>query len=271
MKNFTILILMILLLGGLGSWYWFTQHKPATEHEVMPRPVIEAPPEIRPEPEISHPVESIVTPQAETEPPPEPEPLPALADSDAEISGALAGVAGQESVDVFLLPEGIISRIVATVDSLDSRQVAPALWPVRPPGGNFAVIREGDRINSSAANDARYDNYVTLIAAMDTQELVAVYQRYYPLFQQSFEELQGPQAYFNDRLVAIIDNLLATPVIEGPLELVKPEAVYLFSDPQLEALSAGQKMLLRIGGDNSVAIRAKLREIRAVLVAENTP
>jgi hypothetical protein len=60
-------------------------------------------------------------------------------------------------------------------------------------------------------------------------------------------------------------------VIEGPLELVKPEAVYLFSDPQLEALSAGQKMLLRIGGDNSVAIRAKLREIRAVLVAENTP
>ena len=270
MKNSTILILMIVLLGGLGGWYWYTQYRQMPADEVLTQAVIELPPAIQPEPEISHPVEAIVIPQQQPEPLPEPEPLPALADSDAEMSAALARVAGQETVDVLLVPEGIISRIVATVDSLDARQVAPPVWPIRLPGGNYAVIQEGDTIISSAVNDGRYANYVTLAAAMDTPALVVIYQRYYPLFQNAYEELQGPQAYFNDRLVAIIDHLLATPVVEGPLELVKPEAVYQFSDPQLEALSAGQKVLLRIGGDNGTVMRAKLREVRTLLVVENT-
>jgi vacuolar-type H+-ATPase subunit F/Vma7 len=268
MKNSTLLVLMILLIVGLGGWYWTTQRAGAPDNEVQLPPIIESPPVVQSEPEISYPVESIEIPQAEPEPQPEPEPLPALADSDAAMSEALAGVAGQQPVDILLVPEGIISRIVATVDSLDTRQVAPPVLPIKPPTGKYAVIREGDTITSSVGNDARYSSYVAMADALDTQAMIAVYQRYYPLFQQAFEEMQGPEAYFNDRLVAVIDHLLATPVIEEPLELVKPEAVYLFADPQLEALSAGQKMLLRIGGDNSTAVRAKLREIRAAVVGQ---
>ena len=39
-----------------------------------------------------------------------------------------------------------------------------------------------------------------------------------------------------------------------------------FADPALEARSAGQKVLLRIGSANAARIKAKLRDIRAALI-----
>ena len=41
--------------------------------------------------------------------------------------------------------------------------------------------------------------------------------------------------------------------------------VYQFVDPALESLSAGQKLMLRIGTDNETAVKAQLRALRAQL------
>ena len=49
------------------------------------------------------------------------------------------------------------------------------------------------------------------------------------------------------------------------MRLIKPEAYYLFADEDLESLSAGQKILIRMGPDNAARVKAKLVEIRAVL------
>ena len=49
----------------------------------------------------------------------------------------------------------------------------------------------------------------------------------------------------------MIDHLLATPEIEGPIRLVQPKVLYEFADPELEARSAGQKLLLRMGAANA--------------------
>jgi hypothetical protein len=76
-----------------------------------------------------------------------------------------------------------------------------------------------------------------------------------------------PGTYFNDRVVEVIDHLIATPEIEGPLGLVQPKVLYEFADPKLEQLSAGQKILLRIGRANADKVKAKLREIRQALVS----
>jgi hypothetical protein len=42
---------------------------------------------------------------------------------------------------------------------------------------------------------------------------------------------------------------------------------YKFADPELEGLSAGQKIMLRMGAENAAKVKAKLREIRRVLAA----
>ncbi|MFX9123653.1 DUF3014 domain-containing protein, partial [Acinetobacter baumannii] len=41
---------------------------------------------------------------------------------------------------------------------------------------------------------------------------------------------------------------------------------YEYADPKLEALSAGEKLLLRMGPSNEAVIKAKLRELRRSIV-----
>lgn len=65
----------------------------------------------------------------------------------------------------------------------------------------------------------------------------------------------------------VIDSLLATPDVQAPIRLIKPEAFYLYADPELEALPAGQKVLLRMGSTNTGRVKPKLQEIRDLLVA----
>ena len=49
------------------------------------------------------------------------------------------------------------------------------------------------------------------------QQLASIYVRYYPLFQEAYEELGYPGRYFNDRVIEIIDHLLQTPDIVEPI------------------------------------------------------
>jgi hypothetical protein len=102
---------------------------------------------------------------------------------------------------------------------------------------------------------------------IDARKLVTVYVHFYPLFEQEYRELGYPSGHFNDRLIDAIDDLLQTPDVAAPLELVQPKVLYEFADPELESLSAGQKIMLRMGADNAVLIKSKLVEIRSLLVA----
>ena len=115
------------------------------------------------------------------------------------------------------------------------------------------------------ANYARYAPFVRLAGTLQAEAVVAAYQRLYPLFQQAYEQLGYPDRYFNDRLIAAIDDLLAAPEIEGVVELTRPNVLYEFADPTLEARSAGQKIMIRIGPANARLLKGKLRELRALL------
>ena len=97
------------------------------------------------------------------------------------------------------------------------------------------------------------------------RKLAAVYIQFYPLFQQSYAELGYPSRYFNDRVFEVIDHLLSAPDVTGPIALTQPKVLYEFADPQLQELSAGQKILVRMGPDNEAKVKAKLREIRKLL------
>src|SRR6202041_1077201 len=122
----------------------------------------------------------------------------------------------------------------------------------------------------SPLDQAIFDPYKPMVAAisqLDAQQLSALYIHYYPLFQQSYQNLGYPNGYFNDRLVEVIDNLLATPDPKGPVELVRPNVMYIYADPALEKRPAGQKLLIRMGPENAQAVKAKLTELRAIITA----
>ena len=64
-----------------------------------------------------------------------------------------------------------------------------------------------------------------------------------------------------------IDHLLATPDLAGPIQLARPSVMYVYADPALEALSSGQKTLLRMGPQNAAVIKAKLIELKTAVAA----
>jgi hypothetical protein len=213
------------------------------------------------EPAIEHPVEAVR--------PPEEKPAPVtLADSDPTIASALGRLIGDERVRGWLFGDGFVRRFVATVDNIPRQRIAMKIRSLQPVKGSFEVAHEGDVVTIAPGNAARYAPYVQMLERVDAKQLAGVYLRFYPLFQQAYEELGYPNAYFNDRLVTAIDHLLATPEVAGPLQLTQPRVLHEFADPQLEALSAGQKAMLRIGPDNARRVKAKLRALRGEITAK---
>ena len=96
----------------------------------------------------------------------------------------------------------------------------------------------------------------------DPDALVDLYRRYYPRLQAAYVDLGYPDGYFNDRVIEVIDHLLETPDSTAPASLVRPHVLYEFADPELEALSAGQKLLIRMGPENATRSKAALAQLR---------
>ena len=255
--------LLIIVLFAAASWYFFAR-EPEAVHEVVPPPL--------PPAAIAETQQTQAQPEEETvyqlpEPEPEPEivePLPLLNESDPEITRALTDVVGNETLTEYLVNDQIISRVVATIDSLTSRQVPAQINPVKPAGAGFIVDTEGESVVLSPRNFARYNGYVALVEAADAAVMMQIYQRYTALFQEAFEQ-NGGEGLFDDRLQEVIDTLLETPDVPGPVYLTKPEAFYLFEDPELEAMTAGQKILIRMGSANAEIVKQKLGEIKSQL------
>ena len=102
------------------------------------------------------------------------------------------------------------------------------------------------------------------------KNLVSAYVHFYPLIQQDYRDLGYPNGYFNDRLIEAIDDLLAAPELTDPLQVVQPKVLYQYADPELEARSAGQKIMIRMGNENAAKVKAKLQEIRRELTGPQT-
>jgi hypothetical protein len=142
------------------------------------------------------------------------------------------------------------------------------LRPTKNLPGNFKVTGNEQSMTIDPADYQRYDGYVHLLQGLNSQQFATVYFHYYPLFQQAYEGLGYPNGYFNDRLVATIDDALAAPDVKGPVALTRPNVMYQYADPNLEGLSSGQKLMVRLGPDNEAIVKAKLRELRAAVAAQ---
>src|ERR1041385_3599950 len=201
-------------------------------------------------------------------PPAEPaKPLPSIEQSDAMMRDTVSGLVGRKAFEAMVYPSQLVRRIVATVDNLPRETAPRRVMPLAAVPGAFGASGEGDEMVLSAANAQRYSGYVHVFEALDARALAQRYAEAYPLFQRAYADLGFPKARFHDRLLAAIDDMLEAPVPTGPVKLVRPKVLYQFADPELEGLSAGQKIMVRMGPENEARVKAKLREIRRALTA----
>jgi len=251
---------VIAVIVGIGIYYHYSSQHGASEN-VRATPPPPLPPVAADDGGIQHPIPSSGFDST---------PLPALNDSDRVVHDSLTGMIGAKPVEQFLVPENIVRHIVVTVDNLPRKKIAVDLRPIKPTPGQTVVTNQGDATTLGAANSERYAPFVRLVETTDPKTLATVYFHLYPLFQQAYEDLGYPGRFFNDRLVEVIDHLLAAPEPRGPIQLVQPRVFYQFADSKLEDLSAGQKLLIRMGSANERSLKAKLREFRAELVQSSS-
>jgi hypothetical protein len=260
--------IVVIIVVVLAAWWYFSQMPTLDLARHGPAPMPPASASSAPEP-IEHPISEAQTAPASARSVPLP-PLPALDASDNDAAAALAALPGADGLADLLLARGLIPHLVATVDALSRRgTVGSNILPLRTPQGTFAVTGTGDALSIDRANYARYAPYLRLVEAIDARQAVSWYVRWYPLFQQAYRELGYPRGYFNDRLLATIDDLLAAPNASGPVRLVPARnGHYALADPTWESLSAGQKLMIRMGPDNERALKIKLNRIRALLLGK---
>jgi hypothetical protein len=260
-----VVISVLVVAGIIGGYVWWRRRQPPAP--LPPVPVVQpAPPPPAPPP----PPDAAAPTHYPIEAGKPATPLPGLDDADAYLKNALIDLLGRKGVLSFLNVDGFARHFVATVDNLGNERAPVAMWPVNPMAGAF----EADSGAVAERNADRYAAFIRFAEAVDTRKAVALYVRVYPLFQQAYEELGYPGKYFNDRVVEVIDQLLATPDLPDPIKVRRVEvpgaprtarAIYQFEDPSLESRSAGQKILLRMGHANARRLKDKLSEIRAAV------
>lgn len=193
--------------------------------------------------------------------------LPELSKSDAPILQALGTIAPRADIGRFGNIGDFTRRVVVTVDNLP-RELVPAQYSIvqRIPGA-LAVSGRDERMALLPENFRRYDAFISFAESVGAGALVSVYLRFYPLFQKEYRAMGFPEGHFHDRVIEAIDDMLAAPQPAGTVWLVQPKVHYRFEDPALEALSAGRKIMIRIGPENARRLKALLRSIRAELVS----
>lgn len=258
----------VVMAAAVFGWFWWTQvprETPPTTIAVAPSaPVPDVPPTAA-QPTVQYPVEE-----------PDAKPL-----KPGEVKGSLAELVGRTAAANLLQTDQFPRRLVATLDNLARPHAPLAAWPVMPTTGRFTVESRSGATVIAAANAARYNPFVSMATSVDAGKAAKLYRRMYPLLQQAYREL-GYDRYLNDRVVQVIDTLLATPEpaspprvrlteVKGPIAMVRPWVHYRFEDPELENLGAGQKILLRVGVDHERRLKKKLAEFRSHLVGAGSP
>ncbi len=220
-----------------------------------------------PEPEpvpVPEPAEAEVVSEGE-DAGPEAISLPTLDESDGFVRLMAEELSANPRLAETLATDELVRKFVAAVVNISAGETPAAHLGVLEPEGEFhAVMKDGSLILDPASY-RRYDWLSDTFASLNTAGTVQLYYQLKPLLDVAYRDLGYPDDDFHDALLAAIDELVATPVIEGDIEVESGVLSYRYRDPDVESLTEVDKHLLRMGPENVRAIQEKLRELRVAL------
>jgi hypothetical protein len=268
----TMVIIVVVVLVAVAVAFFLLRDKKPLEPATQVTPIAVTPQaDVPEEPQVIQPATVYESPQ----PVVQVEPLPNLNESDASVLKALKELRG-ESLLALVVPQEVIRKFVMAVNGVSEGKVVNEYRPIVSPQPPFQVEKftvmvdgamvEQERIANS--NYARYETYVTTLALIDMDTAVAIYKRFYPLFEEAFKELGLKKSNFHSIMIAALDNILAAPDVQGDILLVRPKVFYQFADPALEKMPQTHKLMLRMGPENARSVKASLRQLRAKLITQ---
>lgn len=274
-NRFALFAIVLVVLLSAGGYYYYSGDSDSPK--LIPNaPIVlpETPPsepmtlESTPEPETTETTPAVTetnTNSTETTAVAEPEvvvePVPVLAESDAFVQQKALAMINNNVLSSSLVQQDLVRQFVVFVDNLAQGELTRKVSPLKGPEKLFSVSEITNKVYLNPEGFHRYDAYVDSIAKMDEQSLITTYKQLTPLLEEAFTELGYSNAKFNDRMLQAIKMLLAAPIIEDPIELNSISVNYQFVDPNLEALPSAQKLLIRMGPENTRKLKVALRKI----------
>lgn len=278
--NIAFIAIAVIALLAASSYFYFTSDNteeldpvimtPVELPETLPETPIEQAPIEEPQ-QIVAAVDDDVVPTGEPESNDETiaaEPLPALAESDDFIENKTLAIANGMKIAPMILKKDIARQFVVFVDNLAQGELVRKASPLKGPETEFSVSEITNKIFLNPDSYHRYDLYADFVAGLNEKDLVATYTELKPLFAEAFAELGYSDIDFDNRMQAMFTMVENAPIIEDPIELSSVTVNYHFADPNLEALPNAQKLLLRMGPENTRKIKAAVKKLQASFPAQ---
>ena len=262
MQKAILIVVVVIAVAVIGWALWPSDRSPPAEAvpvDAVPTPDLEAPQPLEPTP-VEAPPEMAV----ETGPAPAEEPevvLPPLAESDPFV---------RERLEPMRLPEpwleqgDYVRRMAVVVENATRGTYPRRQLAFLAPEGPFRVIERGEAVYVDPVSYDRYDRYVEVLEGVEPERVAGLLETIEPLLATALGEL-GVEAPAEEMMETALAEVMAVPVLSGDVELVQPNVMYHYADPDLEALSPLQKQVLRMGPDNVRRLQDHLREVAAAL------
>ncbi|MCL1078819.1 DUF3014 domain-containing protein [Parashewanella spongiae] len=273
--NNVMLIIVVIMLAvvATGGYYYLNQTsepilEPVVEPVVVPEVLPEQPlpteniPEPQPEPIIEPISEPEVIEQSKAAVvEPKSEPLPSLEQSDGFLVKKTKDAFKRISIDNILKKDNVARQFVVFVDHIARGDVARKASPLVAPEQQFDVLEVSEKTYLNPDSYHRYDIYAGLLEQMSATAIIDTYTKLMPLLEDAFAELGYEDVSFNQRVRKAIREVMNAPVIEQPIELTSVSVNYKFKDDKLEALPNAQKLMIRMGPDNTRKIKLALKKV----------
>lgn len=190
------------------------------------------------------------------------EPPTTLDNSDSQFLLATADLAPK--LGQWLLPKEQLRKWVMTVDLLAEGKLPKRYRPVDFPMEKFAAEANGNTQQLSDTNFQRMQPIVNTVISIDPSKLANYYKDWLPILEKAYSEL-GKKGSFDQRVQSAIDQVLNGDQLDSPPVLSRPSVLFEYASESLEQASDVEKILWRMGPENSGKIQFFLRDFRAQL------
>lgn len=270
-KTTGVIIGVVALLLAGGAWYYVSQQsQPVQESETKP---LALPPVSEDTSSDESAFEEVLSDQADAESieeneqalPEQAAVLPELSSSDQAFSKAVVAVSPQLSP--WFKSNQLIRKYTVIVNDFSQGILLEKHMRFLKQSQPFSVDKIDDGLVMAEDSYRRYDKLAAAIDAIDAKEAMSAYRKFKPLLLEVFDEFgYPPERPLEDIFLKASSQILAAPILEQPVALVRPSVVYKYADEKLEQLSPVSKQMLRMGPKNTRIIQNKVRQLVQELV-----
>ena len=164
-------------------------------------------------------------------------------DRDGLVRAATRQMTDHPEVLRWLVTDDLSTRVVAIVDALAEGSVPRTAASVVATKRPFLVREHHGGFVVASGTSRRFDVLVAALTSVDPADVAALLGEIAPELEAAWTDRGGP-GWFEDRLRAAVDHLLAVRVPTGPLEVERRARYYEWADDDLRVASPAQKALL---------------------------